>query len=803
MSGKLTNEIAESFLDCKYKGYLKFIGMRGEISEFERIRIEDRNFVHNSAIQKFTVRCKDKNILSNFKIAPRALREGPHYFFNAITENDQLLIYFDILEKVPVESKLGNFHYIPILFHEAEYLSQKQRLLLEIYGLILGSLQGKKPDYGIILHGQSCQSEKTKLRLSDGIARRKLQELREIQSGKQPRLILNLHCPICEFGKHCYAEMKEKDDLSLLKGLSEKEILKHNKKGIFTVTQLSYSFRPRKRPKNSMQKPPPRQHALQALAIRENKIFIHGSPELPVYSNRIYLDLEGDLDRRFVYLLGMIVQTGDKEERYSFWADTPAEESLIYQQFLKVIEQYETFQIYTYGRYESNFLKRMVKHTEQKELAEKTLNNLTNILKIIYSYVYFPVYTNSLKDIAKFLGFDWTEKNASGIQSVVWRRNWELTGSSAFKNKLLNYNMEDCAALKKVADFLYWSCNPVASDDKIPVLNHLETDISRVKDISPQWNRRQWCKANFVIPDFDIINKCAYYDYQRQKVYVRSSKMIKKSQTLDHKRKYSKKNLRPTQRVEIDSQECPFCGEMDLIRRSDARLSRIAYDLNLSRSGIKRKVIRAESSWHWCKHCGSRFLPRDYLRLDEYFHSLKSYAIYENVVHRNSFSGIAEKIREYFEIPINGPDVSLFKKSFSQYYDVTYQLLLEKIVTGSVIHADETQIHTRQTGKGYVWVFTNLEEVIFLYRKTREGEFLKDLLKNFKGVLVSDFYSAYDSLDCLQQKCLIHLIRDFNHDLQSNPWDEELKLLADQFGKLLRKIVATVDQFGLKRRYLI
>jgi Transposase IS66 family len=39
------------------------------------------------------------------------------------------------------------------------------------------------------------------------------------------------------------------------------------------------------------------------------------------------------------------------------------------------------------------------------------------------------------------------------------------------------------------------------------------------------------------------------------------------------------------------------------------------------------------------------------------------------------------------------------------------------------------------------------------------------LLKNFHGVLVSDFYSAYDTIGCPQQKCLIHLIRDINQEL--------------------------------------
>ena len=51
-------------------------------------------------------------------------------------------------------------------------------------------------------------------------------------------------------------------------------------------------------------------------------------------------------------------------------------------------------------------------------------------------------------------------------------------------------------------------------------------------------------------------------------------------------------------------------------------------------------------------------------------------------------------------------------------------------------------------GKAYVWVFTNLEDVIYLYKPSREGGFLHEYLEGFRGRLVSDFYSAYDSLPC-------------------------------------------------------
>ena len=68
--------------------------------------------------------------------------------------------------------------------------------------------------------------------------------------------------------------------------------------------------------------------------------------------------------------------------------------------------------------------------------------------------------------------------------------------------------------------------------------------------------------------------------------------------------------------------------------------------------------------------------------------------------------------------------------------------------------------------------------------------------------LVSDFYNVYDSAPCLQQKCLIHLVRDINDDLLKAPFDEELKELATRFTALMTPIIESIDRYGLTKRHL-
>ncbi len=73
----------------------------------------------------------------------------------------------------------------------------------------------------------------------------------------------------------------------------------------------------------------------------------------------------------------------------------------------------------------------------------------------------------------------------------------------------------------------------------------------------------------------------------------------------------------------------------------------------------------------------------------------------------------------------------------------TYQNILQRITHGKLVHADETQI---QIGSDvhYVWVFTNLTEVAYIHSPSREASIARNLLCDFKGVLVSDFYGGYD-----------------------------------------------------------
>jgi hypothetical protein len=253
--------------------------------------------------------------------------------------------------------------------------------------------------------------------------------------------------------------------------------------------------------------------------------------------------------------------------------------------------------------------------------------------------------------------------------------------------------------------------------------------------------------------------------------------------------------------IEIRSRTCPGCKGKQITRLSNELHSKLVYDLKFTGGTIRRQIVRCTAARYRCEECDKTFRPSKYKRLDKHLNGLKSWAMYQLVVHRISLKQLAAMFEDCFGLRIRFQDIHMLKCLVARRYRAACRRILDRILKDGLIHTDETHANLRK-GKGYVWVLANLEDVLYMYKPNREAAFLQDLLKDFKGVLVSDFYSGYDSLPCAQQKCLVHLIPDINDDLKCNPYDDEFKGLAAEFAKLLRSIVDTIDKHGLKKRHL-
>src|SRR5205085_1465104 len=102
----------------------------------------------------------------------------------------------------------------------------------------------------------------------------------------------------------------EKDNLTLLGSLPAKEVAALHRRGIFTVTQYSYTFRPGRMKRAAEDTPRKCDHSLQALAVREKTVYVGRRPELPQSRVRLHLDVEGLPEEDWYYLIGLTVTEG-------------------------------------------------------------------------------------------------------------------------------------------------------------------------------------------------------------------------------------------------------------------------------------------------------------------------------------------------------------------------------------------------------------------------------------------------------------------------------------------------------------
>ena len=259
------------------------------------------------------------------------------------------------------------------------------------------------------------------------------------------------------------------------------------------------------------------------------------------------------------------------------------------------------------------------------------------MLNIFTHNIYPPTYSNSLKDIARFLKFEWTDKNASGLQSIIWRYNWELTQNEYLKAKLITYNLEDCRALIKVKD---WICNIPKTGDE----NFESTEKFKKESIY------KWSNEKFIIEELVQINSFAYFNYQREKILIKTYPKIARQQKLIHSQKLKRnKNLKPNKIIELSRPtECSVCKGLTFNKHD--KYTRIVIDLKISNSGIKRFITLFYGSRYKCRKCGKNVTSKEIIGQSKYGRTLACLIINQVMHYKMSYSSISQQLKESFDV---------------------------------------------------------------------------------------------------------------------------------------------------------
>jgi predicted RecB family nuclease len=783
----ITSDLVEAYSLCPRKAFLLMTGAQANPGPHDyelivRDRAEANRNAHRARLAGEVVPFGGRGDLAT----------GRDVLADADLTADGLQARYDFLTKVNESSRLGQFRYAAVKVIGTCRASRSDLLGLAYQELVLGEVQGRHPPSGtlILLGDRPC---KVKLAGKYKEVRRIVEILRALTEAPAaaPPVVLNKHCPSCPFRDTCLQKAEAEDNLSLLDRMTPKLLRKYHDKGIFTVRQLSHLHRPRRSRKKGRRTV---RHSLevQALALRTGKTYVEHLPELARRPAELFVDVEGVPERNAFYLIGLLAGSGADAQYHSFWADGPEGEAGMWEDFLARVASLPDAPVYHYGSYERKAFQTLAKrHGRGQEL----LDRLVNVASSVYGRVYFPVRSNGLKVLGRFLGAAWTSPEASGLMSLVWRHRWEATREEPYKAALLQYNREDCEAVRILVGRLVQIKETAASEPNVDFAHRpKQTATESGKEVHRQFER---------------ILRDATEDGQRRSVRIRAGDTEAEAEP---RRRGARPGHQTYHRVipsKVGRTVCVPCkrrcprGHGDLTFDDQGGAERTVTDLAFTRSGCRKTVTRYVGKKGWCPKCHRHYEPPALKRLGNqvFGHAFQAWTVYQRVVLRLPYRILVQVTEHLFGVGFSPGTVSNFLRYLAEYYAPTEAALLRAIRTSPFVHVDETRINIEGVDH-YVWVFTDGRHVAFRMTETREADIVREVLAGYKGVLVSDFYAGYDGVPCRQQKCLVHLIRDINDDLWKAPFDKELEAFAVEVQSLLVPMVEAIDRFGLRAWHL-
>ena len=261
----------------------------------------------------------------------------------------------------------------------------------------------------------------------------------------------------------------------------------------------------------------------------------------------------------------------------------------------------------------------------------------------------------------------------------------------------------------------------------------------------------KWRDFSSPISEFEFVNKAAHWDYQRDRIYVRTSKrhpaVQGKAQT------HAPRNVWRVDKV--------------VMRQNLAAMSRCARRRGGCKGALRCRTVhemhlRASSASRggWFDTITSRILVSAvsmcFSALTEKLlgpenapdtaGALLAYVFYQVIELYIPMQTVARQPEQALRVELDrlGP-ANTSKDRLAEYYTETHQQILQRIISGTLSPCRRDPCkRSRASGlmSGSSRTCTKSPTCI---PDSREGGLAQATLDQFKGVLVSDFYAAYDS----------------------------------------------------------
>ena len=366
------------------------------------------------------------------------------------------------------DSIWGKYKYLPAVSKLGHRTTREHQIDLAICSIFIERFQKAKVDYGLIISSNKNKIYTEKFFLNKKFREKALNlfvELNESLKNKIPDITENRKkCSICSWKQFCDKEAESNGLLTDIDGIGTKTAQSLKNVGITDIKQLAYCHKSKLKNKLSIYDENDFKKINQL--INQAKSYLSGIP-IHLKSNKDLLDLSSKLNEGFYvfdiesnpnenhdFLYGLLFVENIYDQNRNF----------VYKPILNLISKNKcNLEIFKQLNLRSNWPILHFGETEKITLIKMAKNiNLTKFeidslesrfidlhLLIRNSWI-LPVKNYSLKTIANWVGFDWSQKNISGSKALYWWIQYRNTNEKFFLEKIINYNKDDCLATLEI-----------------------------------------------------------------------------------------------------------------------------------------------------------------------------------------------------------------------------------------------------------------------------------------------------------------------------------------------------------------
>ena len=455
----------------------------------------------------------------------QSMQEGYDIITQATISNQDWVGRVDILKKVKLPSRLGDWSYQVFDTKLSQETKAATIIQLCLYSDLLSDLQGIDPELmGVIPPGFLT----TEYYFNEYSAYFRMLRDSLMKTILDPPLDLNqpkdnypkpvAQCDFCDWNTFCKEKRRRDDDLSIIAGITKLQKEELHRQPIKTITsfvewEMPTKWRPSKGLKESYVKTKD-QARVQHKSQQEKKAYYellprnkeHGLNDLPPPSiGDIFFDIEGDVfvgSQGLEYLLGFSCLNEKKELIYtSLWSKNADDEKKAFEEFIRFVvnhlNEYPDLHIYHYAPYEPGAIKRLAnKHATCENEVDYFLKNqiFIDLMRIVKRSMIVGVERYSIKELEILYGFyrDVPLRKASNALHHL-EFMYEIGQAEALQKRIADvvegYNQDDCTSTRGLRDWLEGVRNDLIKKGETierPVFQAVDDNIEQLSEKQKQ-----------------------------------------------------------------------------------------------------------------------------------------------------------------------------------------------------------------------------------------------------------------------------------------------------------------------------